>query len=122
MNRPKCSAELEALLQGTDMPPYPDAAKAASVCYTDYLTGAHSHVFSADPKTGDEYVYTPPRNRQCSIGWHTECTLDGCGCVCHEIMDLIADERGALEAAVLSAADGDSKPALKLADELRREP
>ena len=84
-----CSAELEAILKECDMPAYPDAAKSAGVGYTDYLTRAHTQIFSTDPRTGKEYVYTPGRNRQCSIGYHTECTLAGCGCVCHAIMVLI---------------------------------
>lgn len=71
------------------MPAYPDAAEKAGVCYTDYLTGAHKHKFNTDKKTAREYVYTPDRNRQCSIGSHTECSLDGCGCVCHKIMAIM---------------------------------
>lgn len=90
MTKP-CSGELSELLRKYDMPAYPDAARDAGVGYTDYLTGAHKQVFSADPKTGEQYVYTPTRNRQCSIGYHTECTLGECGCVCHRIMDLISD-------------------------------
>ena len=84
-----CSPKLERILQTHDMPAYPLAAKGAGVGYTDYLTGAHRHTFNADPATGEPYVYTPHRNRQCAIGYHTECTLGGCGCVCHEIMTLL---------------------------------
>jgi hypothetical protein len=58
MSKIPCSKELEDILQKRDMPAYPDAAKSAGVGYTDYLTGAHSHVFSADTKTA-KYVYAP---------------------------------------------------------------
>lgn len=85
-------AELHEILAERDMPLYPDAAEKAGVCYTDFLTGAHSHKFATDPKSGENYIYTPRRNRQCSIGYHAECTdPDGetCGCPCHPIARLI---------------------------------
>lgn len=88
----KLIAELHEILAMRDMPLYPDAAKDAGVCYTDFLTGAHSHKFATDPKTGENYIYTPGRNRQCSIGWHAECTDpngEKCGCPCHQIEALI---------------------------------
>jgi hypothetical protein len=47
--------------------------------YTDRLTGADS--------TGRR-PYDHSRNRQCSIGWHEECSdrlnAGDCGCPCHE--------------------------------------
>ena len=53
--------------------------------YTNRLTGAD--------RTG-RVPYDHDRNRQCSIGWHMECSdrsnlgatikADGCGCPCHE--------------------------------------
>jgi hypothetical protein len=42
--------------------------------YTDRLTGAD--------RTG-RVPYDHHRNRQCSIGWHNECTGGGCECPCH---------------------------------------
>lgn len=92
MKKLKCSEGLEQILQKFDMPAYPNLAVDKDVAYTDYLTGAHDETFNTDPtrsKGKREYVYTPDRNRQCSIGWHTECSLTGCGCVCHEIMKLL---------------------------------
>jgi len=42
--------------------------------YTDRLTGARGE---------DLYPYDHPRNRQCSIGWHSECTdPEGLRCKC----------------------------------------
>lgn len=79
------------LLRERDMPPYPRAALQAGVGYTDYLTGAHTAgPFNVGPDK--DYVYTPDRHRQCSIGWHAECSdPDGetCGCVCHPLAKLI---------------------------------
>lgn len=84
------------ILQERDMPAYPDSARDAGVEYTDYLTGAGAHAkgfnFATDPKTGKNYVYTPERNRQCSIGYHEECTDpsgETCGCPCHQLVALL---------------------------------
>jgi hypothetical protein len=43
--------------------------------YTDRLTGADG--------TGRS-PYDHPRNRQCSIGWHSECSVQGCECPHHD--------------------------------------
>lgn len=91
-SRRDLSAMVHAILRERDMPLYPDAAKAAGVGYTDFLTGAHSHNFATDPKTGKNYVYTPSRNRQCSIGYHEECSDpegESCGCPCHQLVKLL---------------------------------
>ena len=85
-------ALMHQILQERDMPLYPDAAKKAGVCYTDFLTRAHEHKFATDDKTGENYVYTPNRNRYCSIGYHEECTDptgERCGCPCHPLAELI---------------------------------
>ena len=86
------------ILAQRDMPAYPDAAGAAGICYTDYLTRAGAKAkgvsFNTDKKTGEEYVYTPHRNRQCSIGYHGECTDPSgkeCGCPCHQILKLFKE-------------------------------
>lgn len=83
--------EMFDLLQERDMPAYPIAAKSAGVGYTDYLTGAHdAGPFNVSPDK--DYVYTPSRNRQCSIGYHDECTDpsgEACGCVCHKLAEII---------------------------------
>ena len=90
--------EMHGILQERDMPAYPLAAKQAGVGYTDYLTGAHkSGPFNSG--TDKDYVYTPDRNRQCSIGYHSECTDpagETCGCVCHPLAEII--RRAAKEA------------------------
>lgn len=86
---------LHELLRWRDMPAYPIAAKAAGVCYTDYLTGAHKQGPFNVADDGKPYVYTPTRNRQCSIGWHGECSDpvgETCGCVCHQIAKLLTDD------------------------------
>ena len=83
--------ELDDILKEIDLPPYPDLAEKEGVEYTDYLTGAHDKSFNTDKKTGKEYIYTPDRNRQCSIGYHLECSDPSgneCGCPCHKIIDL----------------------------------
>ena len=87
---------LFAILAERDMPAYPDSARDAGVCYTDYLTGAGAKEkgvnFATDPDTGKNYVYTPSRNRGCSIGFHGDCTdPEGhkCGCPCHALLGLL---------------------------------
>lgn len=88
--------QIYEVLQTRDMPAYPIAAKEAGVEYTDYLTGAHNKGpfnFLEEGSTKD-YVYTPDRNRQCSIGYHSQCSdPDGerCGCPCHPIAKLIRE-------------------------------
>lgn len=96
MNLQKAKLKLFKILRERDLPAYPDSARDAGVEYTDYLTGAGAHStgvnFATDPKTGKNYVYTPNRNRQCSIGWHEECSdPDGasCGCPCHHLVKLL---------------------------------
>ena len=92
------TVRLHQILADRGMPAYPDAAAASGICYTDYLTGAGAKAkgvkFSSDPETGKEYVYTPHRNRQCSIGYHGECTdPDGerRGCPCHQVVKLLRE-------------------------------
>lgn len=84
---------LYTILAERDLPPYPIAARNAGVGYTDYLTGAHrAGPFNYAADGGGDYVYTPHRHRQCSIGYHAECSdPDGesCGCVCHQIERLL---------------------------------
>lgn len=58
-----------------EMPPMLDGETAAQ--YTDRLTGADRT---------DRRPYDHPRNRQCSIGYHGECTDpsgERCKCPCH---------------------------------------
>lgn len=89
MRREKAVAFVTEVLQERDMPLYPAAAEKAGVCYTDFLTGAHRHKFAIDPNTGENYVYTPRRNRQCATGYHNECSDPdglGCGCPCHPLI------------------------------------
>lgn len=97
MDTEKLIEEMFLVLQERDMPAYPIAAKQAGVGYTDYLTGAHtSGPFNVGPEK--DYVYTPDRNRQCSIGYHAECTDpagEKCGCVCHQIAEIIRRASGA---------------------------
>lgn len=100
MTKPALKRELFAILRQRDMPAYPDSARDAGVGYTDYLTGAGAKErgvnFATDPKTGKNYVYTPSRNRQCSIGYHEECSdPDGesCGCPCHQLLKLLEKAR-----------------------------
>lgn len=91
MNIEEKKQKLFELLRERDMPAYPKAAKEAGVGYTDYLTGAHKLSLNVSG-AGEAYVYTPGRNRQCSIGWHEECSdPEGreCGCVCHQIVKLL---------------------------------
>lgn len=96
MNIKKAKRELFKILRERDLPAYPDSARDAGVEYTDYLTGAGARSkgvnFSTDPETGENYVYTPSRNRQCSIGYHEECSDpcgESCGCPCHQLMKLL---------------------------------
>lgn len=80
------------ILQIHDMLPYPNAAKESGIGYTDYICRAHKHAFNTDPKTGKEYTYSPDRNRQCTIGYHEECSDpegETCGCPCHQIIKLL---------------------------------
>ena len=94
-------AQIHEALREHDMPAYPIAAKDAGVVYTDYLTGAHKKGpfnYIADNSTED-YVYTPNRNRQCSIGYHEECSDpegETCGCVCHVIVKAVDEYLGKL--------------------------
>jgi hypothetical protein len=97
VTRKKATELVAAILAERAMPAYPDAAAKAGVGYTDYLTGAGAKAkgvkFSSDPQSGDEYVYTPHRNRQCAIGYHAECTDpegETCGCPCHPLIALLA--------------------------------
>lgn len=91
--------QIYEILGERDMPAYPIAAKEAGVGYTDYLTGAHDKgPFNYEPEnaSGGErnYVYTPKRNRLCSIGYHGECSDpegEHCGCPCHPIAKLIRE-------------------------------
>ena len=42
----------------------------------------------------DYDIYTPKRNRQCSIGYHGECTDQAgerCGCPCHKLAALVSE-------------------------------
>jgi len=55
-----------------EMPPSLDGETSEQ--YTDRLTGADG--------TG-RVPYDHRRNRQCSIGWHGECSLNRCDCPCH---------------------------------------
>lgn len=75
-------------------PPLDDESDDA---YTDRLTGAD--------RTG-RVPYDHPRNRQCSIGWHRECSdpagLD-CKCPCHSDA-LTSEQAAALQPAGLEAA------------------
>jgi hypothetical protein len=92
MTKQKKIEKLFEILQQRDALPYPNTAREAGVCYTDYLTIAHKHSFNTDKKTGKEYTYTPDRNRQCSIGYHEECSDpegETCGCPCHQIIKLL---------------------------------
>lgn len=64
-----------------DMPACPDHI-TTNEAWTDYLTGADGTKKQPYPKH---------RNRQCSIGYHAECSdPDGitCGCPCHWIAPL----------------------------------
>ena len=84
--------KIDFILGDCDMPSYPDVVKKAGICFTDYLAGAHKEIFATDPKTGKNYIYTPDRNRQCSIGYHLECSDkigNKCGCVCHQLFIII---------------------------------
>lgn len=64
---------------------YPSPAPALdgedSDTYSDRLIGVHGE---------DQRPYDHPRNRQCSIGWHTECSErrslvpKNCRCPCHQ--------------------------------------
>lgn len=87
--------QIYEVLQTRDMPAYPIAAKEAGVEYTDYLTGAHkAGPFNHADDGSKDYVYTPKRNRQCSIGYHGECSDpegETCGCPCHPIAKLIRE-------------------------------
>jgi hypothetical protein len=91
--------QLFEILREHDMPAYPTAARAAGISYTDYLTGAGQKSkgvsFQRDPETNEEYVYTPHRNRQCSIGHHEECSDpegETCGCPCHPLLKLLGED------------------------------
>lgn len=89
-------AKMHVLLRTHDMPAYPIAAKDAGVSYTDYLTGAHDKGPFNAAEDGANYVYTPHRNRQCSIGYHEECSDpegEQCGCVCHPLAKLLRGSR-----------------------------
>jgi hypothetical protein len=58
-----------------EQPPHLPGEAAAA--YTDRLTGADRT---------DRIPYDHPRNRQCSIGWHAECSDPAgtsCKCPCH---------------------------------------
>jgi hypothetical protein len=76
---------------------YPSPAPAldgeSDDAYTDRLTGAD--------RTGRR-PYDHVRNRQCSIGWHSECSRTGCMCPCHSDR-MTADEMGALPPEVRAA-------------------
>lgn len=92
MNTSEKKEKLFAILQEKDMPAFPLAAKEAGVSYTDYMTGAHKKGPFNYSEGGEDYVYTPDRNRQCAIGWHGECSDpegESCGCVCHDIIKLL---------------------------------
>ena len=104
---PTVAGRIQDILGERDMPLFPLAAEHAGVCYTDFLTGAHGYVFAADPKTGRNYVYTPERNRQCSIGFHGECSDpegEKCGCPCHQLVALFEEALSAERAATIEAA------------------
>ena len=98
ITREEATLLVAGILRERDMPDYPDAAREAGVEYTDYLTGAGEKAqalrISIDPKTNQNYVYTPRRNRQCSIGYHEECSDprgENCGCPCHRLVDLLLE-------------------------------
>lgn len=63
--------------------------------YTDRLTGAD--------RTGRR-PYDHDRNRQCSIGWHSECSPTGCMCPCHSD-HMTPEEMNALPPEVRAAGD-----------------
>ena len=68
----------DATLKGRWYPAPPPGLPDEGDAYTDRLTGA-------DRKNNRPYDHA--RNRQCSIGWHRECTdPDGltCQCPCHK--------------------------------------
>lgn len=68
---------IRLLLEMPDLPP-----EVGPNDYTDYCTGADGTKKQPYPKR---------RNRQCSIGYHTECTDpkgDTCGCPCHVVFPL----------------------------------
>lgn len=84
---------LYEMLRKYDMPAYPLAAKNAGVSYTDYLSIAHNAGPFNEAPDGNDYVYTPHRNRQCSLGWHEECADPHgatCGCICHQVVRLLS--------------------------------
>lgn len=71
-------SETTTVTKGRWYPAPPPALDGESdEAYTDRLTGADGT---------NRSPYDHPRNRQCSIGWHTECTdpqSARCKCPCH---------------------------------------
>jgi len=89
-------AELEATLRKileADDPPLPPALEEETDAqYTDRLTGAD----------GGTSPYPERRNRQCSIGFHGECSDpagESCKCPCHKLNERFTEARTAIGAA-----------------------